>query len=629
MNTTFPLNTPENHTPARPPLKRDAFITHLNVSEIDLENPNHEDHQGVSIEMTELNKQTCSSSSSSDFDQGNEKTANPTSGTMFEHGSDASAVLASDPENQAVVRPSLSDATSISRRIVRNHALKYMVQLPEIDGALSHGYQYTSIITGTGLYQLDDKFTKFKLVLTVETLAKTLPALWNTIDMTARDDSSVYDDLTLDELHALEDAIREHRGRTVIGYSDNERAFLTLIGAGQWAFPPLPEEYPTRVLHLIHRPFVGDLTLSCRSVAQALLLFEFLVVVYLQYDTKNPESESDFYYQNSHWFLLVAVSTLTINVFLLRSPLFDKEKMFALINRFMLIEKSVISVSKNWTTYGALVLPKKIIAFGLLGVMLYGLRRGYFSNNELYTTSVINVANKTGLKTLWNGFCYALTTGSFVALGSEFFVLDVIFDKHRDDDVHGFALYDQDVAIIQYMACAITFLCHVARYPNAPYPVQKFGRYASNISNTMGNVMLDNYAIFQIITNVMGLWVGDNISDNQIGLLTVFYGLQVVVFLYCFVTAFPTTPDLPQFSLELDPAEPTIQSRCAEKIEQLTQLFHKLNAQLPSLHAIPSAMERFSGSVGERLRFFSTTAAHNQASPSQTITVTNPLYGMS
>ncbi len=467
----------------------------------------------------------------------------------------------------------------ISKRIVRNHKLIYKVNLPEINDDNLEEYKFTSIITRDGLHQLDSNFEKWQLILTAERLSGILPSISNNTVLSERDDDLVYDDLTLEELNSLEREIKDHHGRSIIGYSINETVFLTAIGLGRYEFPPKPEDYPAQVLNLINKPIVRDISLSVRSAAQALLLFAFFIEGYLQYDTKNEEFTDSFYFKNILWFLVVTAAVMSISIALLRSPLLDKVKMFALINRVMLIEKSMLSISQNWMTYGSLIIPTKIVGYGIILMMLYGFINGYYDKNELYRTSVINVARRTALKTFWHGISYALTTGTFISKGLKFLTSDIVFAKHTNDDAHSFAIYYRDLSIIQYTACSLAFLCHLARYPNASNSIQRYGRYASNISNSAGYVMLDNYAIFQMISMVFGVTVGENIYPDQKGILTAFYGLQLLTFIYTILTAFPTTPDLPEFSMDINLASPTLFSTCIENLERLKGVLKITNTQ--------------------------------------------------
>ena len=194
---------------------------------------------------------------------------------------------------------------------------------------------------------------------------------------------------------------------------------------------------------------------------------------------------------------------------MLRIGLLDKKVALSRIHRLMLIEESVIGVSQNWITYGSLIsLPPSVIANGIMPFLLLGAFKGCYKTDTKYSTQVINIAKRTTLKTLIKGLGYALTTGSFISLGLEEITLDTVFSENIGYSREYNQYYD-DLSMIQYISCALAFFNHLARHPRLPVWVQDYGRYGSNISNTLGSILLDYFATFSIMGMILELTIGD------------------------------------------------------------------------------------------------------------------------
>ena len=438
-----------------------------------------------------------------------------------------------------------------------------MRALPEVD----EKFNLVTIITPDGVHQLNQEIKAFKCLITADEFKAKHGSLFLTrsAQVTATEGELIHDELTLAQLNILESSIRMRHGHTIIGYSINEEVFLRLLGE----YPPAPAAFSKRVLDSMHTPIVRDISVSIRSGAQSLIFFGYLAQAYFQYDKKNAAAFDDYFYTNVLLFLLVSTGVSSFSMLLLRSGLLDKQVALSRINRLMLIEESVIGTSKNWTTYGALIsLPPSLIAYGILPVIFCGALKGYYDSDQRYANKAINIANKTTFNTLQRGMGYALTTGSFFSLGLEDITLDLVF-ANNIDDFRGFSQDAYDLLMIQYTAFAISFMAHIARHPHLPDWIQVYGRYGSNISNTMARVLLDNFANISIISMMLQLTIGRSIASNQIGLLSVLYGLQAVTFFYCVYTTIAVTPDLPEFSIEYTPPEKSISSLCTQKIGQL------------------------------------------------------------
>jgi len=588
-----------------------------------------DDHQMIDSNLSHVEMSPLHSTSSRD--KSNEATpksqANTTSLTTSPDSIDEGRL---STENHIVEHQ--SQQSSLANRIVRNCELRYLTNLPENNDSNRSQYKFTSIITTDGLYQLNREFHEFRQLLPIDILKEIAPILTNTIYIVECNGDLAYDDLTLAQLTQLEKAVRDHRGYTIIGYSINEEVFLKLIGLNRYEYPPAPDAFPKRALDMINMPIVRDVSVSIRSGAQSLLLFGYLAGTYFQYNTKSKQTYDEFYYNNIQAFLLVSASVAAIDLFFLRSGLFKKDTVLLGINRLRLVEESIIGKSQNWTTYGSMLrIPTPVIVNGLLPVMAYGAIKGFYNDDALYTTSVMNIASQPRFKTFWNGLSFALTTGSFVSLGFSYVVYDVIFSKITDD-ARGLSQVNNDSSMLQYTACALALLCHCARYPNYSCSTQRVARYTSNISNTLGNIMLDNYAMFAIMSMIMELTIGGYISSNQTGLLALFYGLQPATFIYCFLTTFSTTPDLPEFSIEPNPQEISTITMLHEKIQRIKQFLLSLSPQLetqnPSVELTPTNTTGFIEQTKNRFRLFPLYTEQSQplSEVTQSSNTKNPMF---
>ncbi len=483
--------------------------------------------------------------------------------------SQTSSSSGSSDEDLSPVNLFPEESLSIANRIVKQHELCYMAEVPEKNEENLARYKYTSIITPTGLHQINREFFEFRPILTSDELHDISPHL------TGRraHGQLMYDGLTLEQLNLLERKVIDKRGHSVIGYSINEEVFLKIVGLGQYEYPPLPQAYPKRLLDTINMPVIRDLSTSLRFATQSLMLFKLFANAYLQYASDNEESYNTFFYENVKWLLVYTAGITAVSQFLLQSNLlFKREDVLPVLNRLRLIEESLIGNNENWTSYGSLVLPPNVIGAGIAPVLLYALKQGLSDEDEAYTTSKINIFNHTKMQTFLNGLSYSLTTGSFFYLGLKYFVGDLVFAKDMDDE-RGVEQMDQDLMAIQYAVCAISLLAHLARYPNASAEIQNFGRYASNISNALGNVMLDNYATFIIISMVIETIFGLVVSPEDTGVWSAFYSLQALTMIYTFLASFPVTPDLPEFSNEFNPSQKDAIECCKEKFNTVKEFF--------------------------------------------------------
>jgi hypothetical protein len=578
MNNPSQTKTAAESLPKRPMLTRGVFTGKVNSSEFDIESPPGLGNNGrttiphdVEIGQSQFIEVTRLSSSSPNKTNGvgpDSQASNTSERTHEDHLS-----VSMLPEANAVQE----QQSSIFMRIVKNHELRYMACLPENNESNRNKYKFTSIITAQGLYQMNREVHEWMQILTVEQLEQVASVLVRS-NMAERDGELAYDDLTLNQLKELEKVVRDHRGYTIIGYSVNEEVFLNTVGLGQFEFPPEPGSYPKQLLEAANLPIVKDVSISLRSSAMALILFETLASAYLLYDTKQREAYDTFYYNHVQLFFYVTISVAIAELFLLRSGIFEREMVLSGITRFSLIEESMIAMSTNWATYSLLLnLPVNIVGYGNFPVLLYALYHGWYNDNSLYTTAVMNIANRPRLKTAWNGLAYALKTGSFFSLGLLYYSLDIISADPNMDDVQIGNNLVNTLAVIQYITCVITIVPHLARYPYNASQTQRVARYASNTSNALGIVMLDNYALFVIISMLLEITIGPVITPQQTGLLTLLFGLQVTVSLYSFLTAFPTTPDLPEFSIVPIPEGRTILGTFFKKIESVRQLFRVNN----------------------------------------------------
>ena len=431
---------------------------------------------------------------------------------------------------------------STTNRFVNNHELRFMVNLPEKTETNRLKLKSTSFLTPHGLFQLNREYHEFRQILSLDIIRYIAPKLAEEDKIIARDGQLAYDVLSRQELERLEQTVRDYHGHSLIGYSLNEEVFLRALGE----YPPLPDAFSKRVFNTLNSSIVRDTTLSLRTAALSLMLFIRLVYASMQFNAQEQENFNTFYYNHIPLFLSLIASVAAAQMIFLRSELvrqqtrslfcietFGKQEVLTGINRFRLIQESMIGVDVNWTTYGtlisSLILSQKItddlIGYGLIPVLLYGLRKGYLNEDIRYTAPAINIAQHTQLKTAWHGLEYALTTGSFFALGAKYFTIDIVYATITDD-ARAYMQSNNSYSYTQYAACGLALMAHLARYPNAPTPIKRWGRYAANISNSIGNSMLDNFAMYAVISLVLQLIFVNGISESQTNLLIFLYILQ-------------------------------------------------------------------------------------------------------
>lgn len=542
MHQTNDANTIKNGnveaTFATPnPLHRQYAQSHLRYTETDIES---------TIELT------TTLTSSSRANNTPERSLSTDSETAMPDGSDV-VVAVENIENAEQER-----ALSLAKRIVKNYELRYMARLPDNTTDNRLRYKTTSIITRDGLYQVNQEINEFRRILTVRDLYEINPDLTKERESTEPEGVLIYDELTLEQLNQLEGLVRDHRGYGVIGYSINEEVFLKLVGLGYYEYPPMPDSYPKEVLNLINKPITRDVSISLQTMVQSYIVFNYLMRTGYEYDNKSDDAYYDFSIANTQWFLIALSSIVIINLSLLRSGCIDKEALHATLNRLILILSSMIGSAQNWTSYPKLIplvfqgksIPPDIINGGFIPALMYGAYCGRFDKNELFTLPVVNISKRTEWNTFWYGLSYACTAGSLWSLGL-IYPINTLFFLHKDMSEHKVNVeFTQDLMTVQYAVLILTILAQIARYPLASAHIRKFGVYSSNVINGLSYTLLNSGASFIFTGMIATLLFGNNPSPSNTGVTALDFISQTTILIYAFMTTFPTTRDLANYSIE-------------------------------------------------------------------------------
>lgn len=170
-------------------------------------------------------------------------------------------------------------------------------------------------------------------------------------------------------------------------------------------------------------------------------------------------------------------------------------------------------------------------------------------------------------------FLLSLTVGSFCALGFDGLINVAFFLYVKDSP----ALHDeffQDQSFIRYFAFSIMMFVSMFRFPTASFTVQQSGRYASNGMNGISVALLDNYALFILINNFIVMLSGSpNFSPRQPVAPAFLCGLTALSFIAGALVSFPTTANLPEYSLEQNPIHPTFMTKTARFFSVIKEHF--------------------------------------------------------
>ena len=448
----------------------------------------------------------------------------------------------------------------IAERIVNGYELRLMTHLPTYNERLQH----TTIITAEGIFQWNADIEQWAYRISVENFNTAYQALSFLLEraseVTDQEGILIYNALTLQQLNALDQALRLHQGHTIIGYSICEEIYLREINFLVWLvcgrfskydYPPLPESYSKRLLTFIQRPIVLDIASSLRIAAQSFILFYFFVKSYVQYTTENQYGYTQFMNNNNNWIFLSFYSVIVMNLFLLYSGCLDKKRILLVMIRLRWIEQSIIGMVSNLLNYGPFLASTSVITGSILPLIILGGLIGYYKR----IGEIINIAQWTSFQFLLRGFFSSLTGASFCAAGFNGFLIDVFFLYAPDDTQEE---YVQDGRIVRYSAFAMIMLLSLFRNPIASLITQHWGRYANNWMNGISIALLDNYALTLLIQFPIFTIMGNTVFSPQEPIAPTFFCMFTALsFISVFLVTFPTTPNLPEYSLEKNPIKPT------------------------------------------------------------------------
>lgn len=489
---------------------------------------------------------------------------------------------------------------SIADRFIRSHEIRLMPELPEANERL----QYTTIITSEGLFQLNQEIHAWKCFLDVSILEQL--GLSDFMAYSGRSeietgtlifDALTRNELTLEQLCTLESAVVDVGGNGVVGYTFNERIWIKLMGRLlHEQYPPKPDDYSRGWLEMLHKPIFQDISLSLKVAIFSLNLFKALGSIYFQENTVNNSEFYTFYKNNYPWVFLGVAALITLNMMLLQGNCFPKSKVSIALNRIRRIEQYmivavIISASETFSSILSQIFNSKknaVAAYLIVPLFMLAIKLGFDSNNDLYTVPALNVFYRPRFFTFLNSFRYALTASSFFSIGLFAIVSDILHFEHRDiDDDYPLRHEANNImAIIQFNVFMITLLANLLRYPYLPQSIQTVTRYISNISNAMSNFFLGSFAVMLVeysLVNLFSFMLNEPLAWSQPWSQPVFVGVQPIIYLYAFMTEFPTTSNLPELSIEPMPPEKTWCEAISERIEPITCCLQRSGEALSSV----------------------------------------------
>lgn len=488
---------------------------------------------------------------------------------------------------------------SIEDRFFRSHEIRLMPELPTTDTRL----QYTTIITSEGLFQLQLNQAlntlEWRCRLNLEQLDQL--DLSNFVAYSTRcpleEGTLIYEaltfkSLTLAQLRMLEIAVIDADGRSVIGYTINESLWIRFVGRlFREQYPPKPNDYSRQWLEMLYQPIMQDISLSFRVTLFTYILVGQSLDIYFQENKENNIKTDNLYHQNIKWFFLALGAFAMTNLLLLRGNCLEKLAVSSLLNCTRRIEQHMIVVfnlllSETLSSILLKIMGKAsntVIRYSTIPLLILAIKLGFDNNDALYMTSSINIFHRPQLRTLFISLCYAFTTSSFASLEARAFIsTSLMVEKNQNDDYPVREQAFNIQSIIQSSVFSITLLTYLARYPYAPKLVQNIGRYASNVSNAIGNAFLISYIIVIIELSVRN-FLSFELHQSKIWLTPAFLSLQPLNLLYAFMTAFPATSNLPELSIEPILPEKTWCEEISERIEPVKHCFRRFREDVDSI----------------------------------------------
>lgn len=464
----------------------------------------------------------------------------------------------------------------INERFVNDHELRLMRRLPEASQLL----EFITMITPSGVHQLalENKDNECRHVTCLihadefrrmfgSTLSHNL--LVRAEELTDPNGVLLHDNtMTLKQLNQLEEAILNKQGHPLFGRSINEKTYLVVVDAGgnllcggTSKYPPVPEASSARLLHATRHRYVLTTTAALRLAAQTNLLINYLVQVYFDL---HPNSGDDytFYKKNIPMLLGVFLGEVLLYLLILHANPVNQSAILVYFERIRKIEQSVIGLVLNLSNYGPdLYLSVANIQTLFLPTILLGILLGCFTP---LNDSVKNIAEYSMPKFILNNVLKSLTVGSFCAIGLQAPLNDNLF--LYNNSLAAYNKLEQDDKMARYAATALTFIFLSMMHPNNPVFVQTYGRYTGNAMNSLGMVLLDNYALTSINNSAFSSFYGE-FSRKEMLVPTLYRLLDAACLISVLLFTFPSTPNLGTYSTKKN----TYKSPFFRRVEQALQ----------------------------------------------------------
>lgn len=442
---------------------------------------------------------------------------------------------------------------SIADRFVRSHEIRLISKLPIVSDRL----RTVTIITPEGLFQLNLETNTLKCLLNTDELEQL--GLTTFVDYsercTAEEGTLIQDvwtlnSITIKQLCALDRAVIDVGGRSVIGYPIPASIWIKIMGTlFREQYPPKSDDYSRRWLELMYHPIVQDISLSFKVTVFLERLCFNIGRFYFHESIAHDNAINKFFQQNLAWIAIGIASIFSMNMLLLRGNCFFRSTIFSGLNCIRRMEQSMIVLMQIISSEVITWIFSKILQgdgyrfaeYSMVPLSLLAIKIGFDNNDDLYMASALNVFHRPKLYTFLNSLRHALTISSFFSLGLGNAVYYILEDKNNIDDDDSIREKSIDIYTkIQYSVFILALVVFLARYPFFSQPIKNFGRYASNISNAIANSFLISFAMFIVEALIFNL-LKSKINGAQAWGKPIFAGLKPLTYLYAFMTTFPTT----------------------------------------------------------------------------------------
>jgi hypothetical protein len=457
------------------------------------------------------------------------------------------------------------------------YGIKFISALPEVNVKSEINFEITNIydkvtlITPEGVFQWCTETKTLEQYLNIATINRfELNSLTN-IARTIHNPQGIFIHelpnclLTLQQLSVLDHQIVLRKGHNIFGYTVNEYCYILCVGMlFRETYPPTSVNYSRRLLSVAQLSIVRDFFLLLKIISFSLDgIYNQLALLYFDKDVVSREQNLADKTSVRLLYALCLYSVMCL-FFFLRWKVFSQSTIFNALNlvwriiRYMALPLTIAA----FLPIDVFFQERSTIFYLLLPCLMFSFFYGYTSRDRLFSSKVLNIARYPLLNVILYGCSYALIDDGFFRGGSGFFI-DLIWhlqNANANDDAEVLSDYNNVFKFSAVAAFILLFTVQLLRYPSLGESTERIGFVFSNLGNAFCSTLLLIHGLPLLTAGtivVLNCWYQqDEYCHILEGWGLPFY--TIVTFLSFIIALgfdFPTTPDLPMYSMRLPPEE--------------------------------------------------------------------------